>query len=298
MTKRTLGLMVVMVGVASAGAASAATTGTAARPPTTAATAKAQAGSSIDQVSRRAQVTEGRTTSADQSQSDHDRKQQKEIEKAQRKDDARERKQQEQQAQQARQRQAQQARLELDQQRRHDQRLAVYSRQQVEQQRLSQQRQQLLQQQQRAAQLTVQLRYQEQLREDQLRLRDSRSFEYSPRTYRYARGGRYYETTQHGADMLQQAINLGYAEGVRAGQSDRSDHWRADYRNSHAYRDATFGYDGYYVDLSEYRYYFREGVRRGYDDGYYSRHQYGSYSNGEGTLSGTVFQAIITLQRR
>ena len=32
--------------------------------------------------------------------------------------------------------------------------------------------------------------------------------------------------------------------------------------------------------LNEYQYYFREGFRRGYEDGYHSRSQYGRYSNG------------------
>ncbi|HEU5401532.1 MAG TPA: hypothetical protein VFU86_09255, partial [Terriglobales bacterium] len=39
--------------------------------------------------------------------------------------------------------------------------------------------------------------------------------------------------------------------------------------------DANFGYDGFYVDQADYNYYFREGFRRGYDDGYNSRNEYG-----------------------
>ena len=30
------------------------------------------------------------------------------------------------------------------------------------------------------------------------------------------------------------------------------------------YRDANYGYSGYYVDRSDYNHYFREGFRRGY----------------------------------
>jgi hypothetical protein len=46
-----------------------------------------------------------------------------------------------------------------------------------------------------------------------------------------------------------------------------------DYRDCYAYQDANFGYDGYYEDQGAYNHYFREGFRRGYEDGYYSRYQ-------------------------
>ena len=147
------------------------------------------------------------------------------------------------------------------------------------------------------AQYRFQQRYLERLRQDQWRLRNSRSFTYSPYTYRYYRGGRYYQANQYGADLLRQAVNLGYEEGVRAGQSDREDRWRFDYRNSYAYEDATYGYNSYYVDASEYQYYFREGFRRGYEDGYYGRSRYGYYQNGVFSLIGSVLQAILNLQR-
>jgi len=185
----------------------------------------------------------------------------------------------------------------VEQQRRHDQRLAEYNRQQREQERLALQRQQALQQQRRMAQFRFQQQYLERLRQDQLRLRNSQPFYYSPYSYRYYRGGRYYQANQYGADMLRQAVNLGYEEGVRAGQSDREDRWRADYRNTYAYQDATYGYNGYYVDLNEYRYYFREGFRRGYEDGYYGRTRYGTYSNGGFSLLGAILNAILNLQR-
>jgi hypothetical protein len=139
--------------------------------------------------------------------------------------------------------------------------------------------------------------YFERLRQDRLRLESQRQFSYSPYSYRYYRGGRYYQANQHGADMLRRALNLGYEEGVRAGQADRQDRWRFNYRDSYAYQDATYGYDGYYVDLSEYRYYFREGFRRGFEDGYYGRTRYGTQSNGAFNLIGSVLQAILNLQR-
>jgi len=52
-------------------------------------------------------------------------------------------------------------------------------------------------------------------------------------------------------------------------------------------RMPVYGYDGYYVDVTEYQYYFREGFRRGYEDGYYGRSQYGSYSGGKFAILGT-----------
>jgi len=97
--------------------------------------------------------------------------------------------------------------------------------------------------------------------------------------------------------MLRRALNLGYEEGVRAGMADREDRWRYNYRDSYGYQDATYGYDGYYVDTTEYRYYFREGFRRGYEDGYYGRYRYGTNSNGVFSLLSGVLGAILNLQR-
>jgi len=48
--------------------------------------------------------------------------------------------------------------------------------------------------------------------------------------------------------------------------------------------------------LGEYQYYFREGFRRGYEDGYYGRWQYGSYSNGVFSLLGGILQGILDLR--
>jgi hypothetical protein len=139
--------------------------------------------------------------------------------------------------------------------------------------------------------------YFERLRQDRLRLQSQRQFSFSPYSYRYSRGGRYYQANQYGADMLQRALNLGYQEGMRAGLADRDDRWRYNYQDSYAFQDATYGYDGYYVDLAEYRYYFREGFRRGYEDGYYGRSRYGIQSNGVFSLIGSVLQGILNLQR-
>lgn len=92
-------------------------------------------------------------------------------------------------------------------------------------------------------------------------------------------------------------MRYGYEEGFRAGLADREDGWSFSYQDSYGYQDATFGYTGYYVDLSEYRFYFREGFRRGYEDGYHSRYQYGSYSGGSYSILGAVLEAIINVGR-
>ena len=144
--------------------------------------------------------------------------------------------------------------------------------------------------------MRFQQQYLERLRQDQINLQNARSYEYSAPNYRYSRSGRYYQTNQYGVDMLRQAVNYGYEEGFRAGQADREDRARFSYRDSYAYQDATYGYNGYHVDLNEYRYYFREGFNRGYQDGYYSRSQYGRNSNGAFSLLGNILQQVFNVQ--
>jgi len=113
--------------------------------------------------------------------------------------------------------------------------------------------------------------------------------------YRYYRGGNYYYTSQYGAQMLRQAVENGYEEGYRAGLADREDGWDYNYNNSFGFEDASYGYDGYYVGLDEYRYYFREGFQRGYEDGYYERDQYGSYNNGRYSILGEILSGILNI---
>jgi hypothetical protein len=168
---------------------------------------------------------------------------------------------------------------------------------------IARQRAEALRQQNRLAHYRFQQRYDERLRQERRRLEARRAYDYyrdpyvyTPLTYRYARGGTYYQTNRYGANMLRQALNYGYAEGYRAGQADRSDRWRFGYEDSYAYLDANYGYPGYYVDQSEYNYYFREGFRRGYEDGYYGRHQYGRVSGTTLALLATVVAGIIVLE--
>ena len=110
---------------------------------------------------------------------------------------------------------------------------------------------------------------------------------------RYA--GRWYEVNRYSADLLRQAVRLGYDQGYRAGEADRYDGWRYDYRNNFAYIDANYGYYGYYVDQAEYNHYFRQAFRRGYEDGYGRGYRYGRYDDGNYVILASVLQAILGL---
>jgi flagellar biosynthesis/type III secretory pathway protein FliH len=133
------------------------------------------------------------------------------------------------------------------------------------------------------------------LRLDRARLQNFQYTNIGSPNYQYYRGNQYYYVNQYGADLLRRAINSGYEEGYRAGQADRADGWNFDYQSSDAYLDGSYGYDGYYVDFSEYQYYFREGFQRGYEDGYYSRSQYGRYSGGKIGILANVLNVILSL---
>jgi hypothetical protein len=182
-----------------------------------------------------------------------------------------------------------------------EQKRSTQYRQRLDQQvRLSQQRAALMQQQRRINEYRAQQQYLAQLRAQQLRLQTAYNYSNDPyiRTapsYRYAYSGYTRETNQYGADVLRQAVNYGYEEGVRFGQADRQDGLPADYRNSFAYQDANYGYSGYYVDQADYNYYFRQGFQRGYSDGYYSRSQYGTALNGSPSILATLLSSILGL---
>ena len=183
-----------------------------------------------------------------------------------------------------------------------EQQRATQYRQRLDQQiRLAQQQSaQLQRQQNRVAQYRAQQQYLAQLRAQQLRLQTARNYSNDPyiRTapsYRYAFGGVTRETNQYGVDVLRQAVNYGYQEGVRFGQADRQDGLSPNYQNSYAYRDANYGYAGNYVDQSDYNYYFRQGFQRGYTDGYNSRSQYGTSSNGSSSILANLLTTILGL---
>lgn len=180
--------------------------------------------------------------------------------------------------------------------------LTQYSQYLDQRQRLGQQQIAQLQRQGRTAGYRYQQDYIGHLREQDRRLRNERHdydndpYFYTGWNYRYYRNGRYYETNQYGANLLRDAINNGYEQGYLAGRADRQDGWQFNYQNSYAYEDANYGYGGYYVPRDEYNYYFRQGFRRGYEDGYYSRYRYGSYSSGKYTVLGALLGSIIDMQ--
>src|SRR5450756_104307 len=182
-----------------------------------------------------------------------------------------------------------------------EQQRATQYRQRLDQQvRFSQQQAAQLQQQKRANQYRAQQQYLAQLRQQQLRLQTARNYSNDPYittapSYRYVYSGTTRETNQYGVDVLRQAVNYGYQEGVRFGQADRQDGWPANYQNSPAYRDANYGYSGYYVDQADYNYYFRQGFQRGYADGYNSQSQYGTSLNGTSSILATLLSSILGL---
>jgi len=227
-----------------------------------------------------------------------DRSTQPQRERAQQQQQQQDRNKQLQQQQAARLSQQRQKQL-VDQQ---QQRLTQYRQHLDQQQRVLQQQSAQLQQQKRSAQYRFQQEYLTHLRQQQVYLNDHRPdydhdpFFFSVFTYRYNRGGRFYETNQYGADRLREAVNNGYNEGFRAGAADREDHWRFSYEDSYAYQDANYGYNGYYVDRDDYNYYFREGFHRGYDDGYYSRSQYGRNNNGVYVMLDINLSKLLGLQ--
>jgi hypothetical protein len=192
-------------------------------------------------------------------------------------------------------------RAEQDQRIRDQQQRDAQYRAQLDQRVLiAQQQNAQLDQQRRAAQYRAQQQYAEQLRLQQQQLRATRNYSTDPYystapSYRYIVGGNTRTTNQYGADVLKQAVNYGYQQGQQAGQADRQDHWAANYRNSLAYQDANYGYTGNYVNQSDYNYYFRQGFRRGYDDGYYSRSQYGTSSNGSQSILSSLLSNILGL---
>ncbi len=114
--------------------------------------------------------------------------------------------------------------------------------------------------------------------------------------YRVYRNGSYYQTDNRGAELLRQAVNRGYQQGVRAGQADRMNRRSGNYRVSPIYRNGNYGYQSY-VDSRQYQYYFQQGFQRGYQNGYNSRFQYGSNNNGGFNILGTILQGILNIQR-
>jgi hypothetical protein len=209
-------------------------------------------------------------------------------------------KQEEIQQQRQQQRLSQQRQQELIRQQ--QQRVEQYRRALEQQERVARERVAQLERQKRMAQYRFQQEYLERVRRQQIYLRDHRfdydhdPYFYTAPIYRYNRGGRYYEINEYGAKTLREAAQYGYEEGFRAGKADRDDRWSFNYEDSYAYRDANYGYSGYYVSRDDYNYYFREGFRRGYEDGYNSRYSYGRLADGTPSILETILSQILNFQ--
>ena len=185
----------------------------------------------------------------------------------------------------------------------YEQRMTAYHNHLNAVQQSHQQRMVRVQGERRATYYRYQQRYSEQMRLQQRRYVRVHDHNYRNDPYyrerhdhRYVRAGVYYQTNRYGIEHLQQAIHQGYAEGFQAGMADRQDNWRFDFQGSDAYIDASYGFNGYYVSLDDYSHYFREGFRRGYEDGYYRRYRYGRYVNGKRIIQAGVLAAILPFE--
>ena len=166
--------------------------------------------------------------------------------------------------------------------------------------RAAQAQQTQLQAQHHAAAVAQQQRYLETLQRQRQQVATDRDYAHDPYVttapqFRYRFNGTVRETNQYGADLLRQAVNNGYQEGYNQGRADRSDRLGSNYKRAFAYQDANYGYTGAYIPQGDYNYYFREGFRRGYTDGYNSGHRYGSFSNGNASILGSVLSGILGL---
>ncbi len=134
--------------------------------------------------------------------------------------------------------------------------------------------------------------------------------------FRVSRNGSFFDTDQRGADLLRQAVNEGYRQGFQAGRRDLDSNRRAVYSSSDIYRDGNYGYQNA-VSQSQYQYYFRQGFRRGYQDGsntrfrnsnsngqfndgfgqdYNQQYQYGSSNNGILSILAPILGQILNLR--
>lgn len=182
-------------------------------------------------------------------------------------------------------------------------RSAQYHQRLHDQEQLAQQRSQALRQERRMAQYRYQQQYYELLRRQRLAIENANYYNYdrdpyyyTAANYRYYRGGTYYQTNRYGADLVRQAVNYGYEQGYRAGDADRQDRWNNGFEDGFAYQDANYGYGGRYVDQDTYNYYFREGYRRGYYDGYNRRYDYGHRSNTALVVLASVLAGIVVFE--
>ena len=82
-----------------------------------------------------------------------------------------------------------------------------------------------------------------------------------------------YANRQFGA--IDMAFDAGYREGVTLGEQDRRRNARPNFRGNNIYKNGDLGYRAAFGDREAYRLQFRDGLERGYADGY-GRSQYDS----------------------
>lgn len=117
------------------------------------------------------------------------------------------------------------------------------------------------------------------------------------RSYRINRNGSYYVTDSRGAELLRQAVNSGYQQGFRQGQSDARYGRNGSYNGNTMYRSGTYGYQSY-VDRNQYQYYFQQGFQRGYEDGFNNQYRYGQRSGNGINILGTILNGILNLSQQ
>lgn len=94
----------------------------------------------------------------------------------------------------------------------------------------------------------------------------------------------YYDDGGYANANRQAVLDSGYREGLRAGRDDRSRNRQYDYERHQAYRNASAGDRGRYVDADVYR----EGFRRGYDEGYRDERNRRNTGSGWGDILGGI----------
>jgi hypothetical protein len=90
------------------------------------------------------------------------------------------------------------------------------------------------------------------------------------------------------SEVRDRAQRVGYDEGFRAGQIDRANGERADFRDEGVYQEATAGYQSQHGMLSYYRQQFRAAFARGYEDGYRNRNSDTRRRGGIGGIVGDI----------
>lgn len=123
---------------------------------------------------------------------------------------------------------------------------------------------------------------------------------YNPSTgqyYRIYRNGQYYNTDYRGYELLRQAVNSGYQQGYRQGETDRRYGRGYNYYGNNVYSSGTYGYQSY-VARDQYQYYFQQGFQRGYEDGYNNTSRYGYRSGSNYNILGNILGTILNLASR